>query len=131
MAGLTLRKINATHPDREIRIWDDNPRGLGLRIKPSGVKTFFIQYRSPTTGKKVRHAIGQFGRLTLEEARTKAKELFGAIAEKKDPAREEREARQKIVRSARTMIELCDDYLTDAKTGRSRDGYTQLRQPGN
>ena len=70
MAGLTKRLIDASAPQdgKEIRLWDDDPRGFGIRIKPSGVKTFFVQYRSPVTFKKARLTIGQYGRLTRDEA---------------------------------------------------------------
>ncbi len=119
MARLTKRKIDSAGPvsNREARLWDDDPRGFGIRIKPSGVKTFFVQYRSPVTGKKVRHTIAQYGRLTLEEARTEARKLLGAVARDRDPARERRQARNQAGINARTMAEFCDVYLRDAKAG--------------
>ena len=42
MAKLTKRKIDATKPDRELRLWDDDPRGLGIRIKPTGSEFRFL-----------------------------------------------------------------------------------------
>ena len=61
VARLSKRKIDAeiAQADKDIRLWDDDPRGLGLRIKSSGTATFFIQFRSPVTFKKARHSIGQ------------------------------------------------------------------------
>ena len=54
MSRLKKRLIDSTRPDpnKEIRLWDDDPRGLGIRIKPSGTKSFFVQYRSPEDFKK-------------------------------------------------------------------------------
>lgn len=120
MAGLTKRLIDSTKPDpeREIRLWDDDPRGFGIRIKPSGVKTFFVQYRSPVTDRKVRQTIDQYGRLTLEQARTEARRILGAVAKGKDPAREKKLARDKARSNARTMNQLCGDYMRDAWEGR-------------
>ena len=119
MARLTKRKIDTSVPpsDKEIRLWDDDPRGLGVRIKPSGATTFFVQFRSPVTDKKVRHTIGQYGRLTLEEARTEAKKVLGAVAKNRDPAREKRLARHQARINAKTMAEFCSLYLRDAKAG--------------
>lgn len=120
MTGLTKRKIDATAPDpsREIRLWDDNPRGFGVRIKPSGVKSFFIQYRSPVTNKKVRHTLGQYGRLTLEQARKMAKALLSSVETLgADPAREKRLARDNSHSTANTVAEFCDDYIRDARAG--------------
>ena len=72
MARLTKRQVDdeISKATRESRLWDDDPRGLGLRIKPHGAATFFIQYRSPVTFKKIRHSIDQYGRLTIDQART-------------------------------------------------------------
>ena len=119
MARLTKRKIDTSvsASDKEIRLWDDDPRGLGVRIKPSGAKTFFVQFRSPVTDKKVRHSIGQYGSLTLEEARTEAKKVLGAVAKNRDPAREKRLARHQARTNAKTMAEFCNLYLRDAKAG--------------
>ncbi|MPY75461.1 MAG: DUF4102 domain-containing protein [Alphaproteobacteria bacterium] len=119
MAKLTKRTIDAArrNPPRELRLWDEDPRGFGVRIKPSGVATFFVQYTSPVTGRKVRYTIGQYGRLTLEEARTKATKLLGQVADAKDPARERRLERAELRLKARTMAELCDQYMDAAEAG--------------
>ncbi len=116
MAKLTIRKIDATRPDprREIRLWDDDPRGFGVRIKPSGVKTFFLQFRSPVDFKKRRLTLGQYGDLTLEKARTLAHKGKGRVADGKDPVLEKRQAQQHAQATALTVSELCDQYLRDA-----------------
>jgi integrase len=119
MPRLTKRRIDATVPDpeREIRLWDDDPRGFGLRIKSSGVRTFFVQYRSPITHGRVRYTIGQYSRLTVDQARAEARKVLGGVARGDDPARERRMARQKARSTARTIAELCDEYMRDARAG--------------
>ena len=121
MSRLNNRKIDAEIADamragRERRIWDDDPKGLGLRIKPSGTATYFIQYRSPDTYKKVRHTLDQHGRLTLDQARKKAKSLLGGVTDGADPAQSKKAAEQ-AAREALTISELCDDYVRDAEEG--------------
>jgi len=118
MARLTKRQVDAeiAKATRESRLWDDDPRGLGLRIKPNGVATFFIQYRSPVTFKKVRHSIDQFGRLTIDQARMEAKRLFEVVANGHDPALEKRQARNDA-NTALSVSEFCDDYMRDAEAG--------------
>ncbi len=120
MAKLTIRKIDATRPDpnREIRLWDNDPRGFGVRIKPSGVKTFFLQFRSPVDFVKRRLTLGQYGDLTLEKARTLAHKEKGRIADGKDPVIEKRQARHHAQATALTVSELCDQYLRDARAGK-------------
>ena len=118
MSRLTKRQVDAeiAKVKKENRLWDDDPRGLGLRIKPNGSATFFIQFRSPVTFKKVRHSIGQYGRLTIEQARVEAKRLFEAIAKGGDPAIEKRQSRHDA-KGAATVSEFCDDYMIDAEAG--------------
>lgn len=120
MAGLTKRLIDSSTPakGKKTRLWDDDPRGFGVRIKPSGVKTFFVQYRSPVTFKKSRLTIGQYGRLTLDEARREARKILGRVEKGEDPAEEIRKARTHALTTAGTVNVLCDDYMRDAQAGK-------------
>jgi integrase len=120
MAGLTKRQIDTARRavSREIRLWDDDPRGFGVRIKPTGVATFFVQYTSPVSGRKTRHTLGQYGRLTLEEARKEARKALGSVATGEDPALNRRLTQVQAKLTARTVAELCDQYLEDADAGR-------------
>ncbi len=122
MAGLSISKIDkATRQsktsEKENRLWDDRVKGLGIRIKPTGTRTFFIQYRSPLTGKKERFALGQLGQITLEQARTTATRKFAGIKDGACPAYEKRTAKQGSAQDAQTISELCDIYMTDARNG--------------
>lgn len=118
MPRLSKRQVDAeiSKTSTEVRLWDDDPRGLGLRIKPSGVATFFIQYTSPLTFKKTRLSIGQYGKLTIDKARGEAKRLFEQIANGRCPSREKAEAKDAAL-SALTLAEFCDDYLADCQSG--------------
>ncbi|MFT6583106.1 MAG: hypothetical protein ACJAU6_003556 [Alphaproteobacteria bacterium] len=101
---------------KERPLWDDNPRGLFLRIKPSGVATFFVQYRSPLTFKKLRYLLGRYGPLTLDMARVEARKTLGTVAEGRCPASEKKKAAQ-VASTAATLSQFCDDYLRDANAG--------------
>ena len=121
MPKLSIRKIDAEiakakREGREARLWDDDPKGLGLRIKPTGTATFFIQYRSPDTFKKIRHTLEQYGKVTLDQARKRAKSLLGDIVDGKDPSQAKKEAKR-IAQESITLSDLCDDYLKDVKAG--------------
>lgn len=69
---------------RECFYWDDLIAGFGLRARPSGVKTYLVQYRAG--GRTRRVAIGRHGVLTAELARRKAREVLGAVAGGENPA---------------------------------------------
>jgi integrase len=121
MARLTKKLVDAeiavvVKTGKEDRLWDDNPKGLGLKIKPSGTATFFIQFTSPVTFRKAPFYFEQYGQLTIDQARTKAKRLFEVVASGRDPALEKRQARQNADTAA-TMAAFCDDYMRDAEAG--------------
>ncbi len=48
MAKIMKRTVDAleAHPNHDVFAWDTDLRGFGVRVKPSGVKTFLIQYRN-------------------------------------------------------------------------------------
>lgn len=62
MPKLTKKLVDALErdPDRDVFVWDSEVRGFGARVKPSGTKTFVIQYRNAERRTR-RFVIGQFG----------------------------------------------------------------------
>lgn len=70
-------------------LWDDDPRGLGLRIFPSGRKSWVLSYR--VAGRKRMMALADYGVLTLDQARSRAKrELVSIENQSVDPLAEKR-----------------------------------------
>ena len=114
MARLTKRSIDTLKPNpgSDVFRWCGELRGFGIRIKSSGTRTFLIQYRT-SRGRTRRYSIGQYGRLTVEQARREAKIKLAEVARGEDPS----EARR-VTRNARTVAELCDTYMQDARAGR-------------
>lgn len=114
MNRLTKRAIDALKPDprRDTFLWDGGLRGFGVRVKPSGTKTFIIQYRN-LEGRTRRCVIGQYGVLTVEQARGLAQKKLAAVIDGTDPSAERHAIRQGLTVSA-----LCDWYLTEAEAGR-------------
>jgi integrase len=87
--GLTKRIIDAAKyrgadNSRDVR-WDDDPVGLGLRIFPSGRKAFVLSYRN-ASGVKRLATLGDFGVLTLDLARAKAKRLLVGVEDEREPS---------------------------------------------
>lgn len=116
-AKLTKRSVDAAKPE-EVRyiLWDEALAGFGLRVEPTGRKTFIARYRAGggRTGVRRQPTLGQYGTLTVDEARTNAKRLLGKAAGGGDPLGDKLRARQAGI----TVAEMCDWYLRDAAAGR-------------
>jgi integrase len=107
MPRLTKTVVQKEKPDARQRfIWDTELKGFGLKIFPSGVKTFVFQYRSPE-GKSKRFTIGKLSdALTVEQARQVARDRIRDVANGRDPQGEKRARRQ-----APTLAQVFEDYL--------------------
>jgi integrase len=92
-------------------LWDTEVRGYGVRVLPSGTKTFILQYRNPE-GIQRRINIGRYGVLTVDQARDQAKLFLASVIKGEDPADETRRARKGM-----TVAEMCEWYLTEARAG--------------
>lgn len=114
MAKITKRVVDALQPDkdRDVFAWDGELRGFGVRVKPSGVKTFLIQYRN-VEGRTRRLVLGQYGVLTAENARDVAREKLAGVAKGEDPS-----ADRHAIRAGMSVSEVCDWYLEEAEAGR-------------
>jgi len=65
-------------------LWDGELKGFGLRVYPTGRKSFIIKYRH--AGRQGIHKIGPYGPLTVEQARKMATAFLGELAQGIDPA---------------------------------------------
>lgn len=68
-------------------LWDDTLSGFGVRVAPSGVKTFILRYRPKGRGAPKRFmTLGRYGPVTAEDARRRATKILGQVADGQDPA---------------------------------------------
>lgn len=111
VAKLTKRMIDGLQVrDKDYFQWDDELPGFGVRVWPSGRKTYVAQYRA---GKQTRRfKIGVHGPLTVDEARKEAKSVLGDVARGDDPQLD-RSTRRKAL----TVKELCEMYFEAADKG--------------
>lgn len=110
MAQLTKPTVDAAHPaERERFICDEDLSGFGLRIFPSGRKSYVVQYKLGGRGGRTRRiALGSCENLTPVEARKRAAKVLGAVTDGVDPAAERAAAQRAI-----TVADLADLCLAE------------------
>lgn len=105
---LTKTKIDSAkyegNGDSKCIFWDSEITGLGLRVYPSGKKSFVLSYRQ--NKRKRLFVMAQYGVLTLEEARKEAKSLLGDIIKGEDPVQNRQNKN-----NAKIISELCEVYI--------------------
>jgi integrase len=110
---ITKRFVDAASPPTtgEIILWDEAIAGFGIRVRSTGSKTYFVQYRAgkgrSAPVRKV--TIGRHGSpWTPDSARTEAKRLLGLVAGGADPA-----AAQAERKKADTLKDLITRFLKE------------------
>jgi integrase len=122
---LTDRFIQTVTPPasgRSVYIDTEGP-GLELRVSPDGGKSWSIRYQ-PKGGKRKRTTYGAYPAISLQEARTRAKQIAAAAARGVDlPEQQERQRddERKAAKRPQTVGDLLDRYVADyCKTNQRR-----------
>lgn len=115
MPKLTKRQVeNITPGSRDVVVWDDALPGFGLRVKPSGMRSYVVQYRNAQARSR-RLTLGKHGVLTVDEARSMARQVLAAALRGDDPV-----AERKVMKDAPDMSALLDRYLSEHVDQRNR-----------
>ena len=126
---LTKRAIDALEPaDTPWVAWDDKLTGFGVRIQPSGVKSFIVNYRAGDGGRKApnkRIVLGRYGKVAPDQARRLAQKVLGKVADGDDPAGDRAEAR-----AMPTLGDAFEDYMA-VNPNRSRRTNELYRYEAN
>lgn len=108
---LTRRSVEAAQKAASrYTLWDGDLKGFGLRVEPSGTKTYIVRYRvgGGRRGTLRQFKIGRASKLTPDEARDLAKTALARVETGADPQAERVEARKAL-----TIAELCDLYMAE------------------
>lgn len=123
--------VDATKPGAsEFLLWDDKLAGFGLKVTPTGVKTYLFQYRlGGRAGKTRRFTIGKHGKLTPDAARKEAERLAVLVSQGVDPQQQKQDNARKAVDLAfkgyaQTFV---DDCLKVRWKTSHKDGESLLR----
>jgi integrase len=80
--------------DRDVDHYDEDLKGFGVRVRPSGRKTYFVMMRHRCVMR--RFTIGTHGAVTAESARLKAKQIISDLAIDKNPTEVQEAVRNSV-----------------------------------
>ncbi len=92
---------------RDRVVLDSELTGFGVRVWPSGRKTFVLWYRN-AAGRARKLTLGPHGPLTVEQARRQAAAALSAAIQGQDPAAEKLERRRVV-----SVAELAERYMRE------------------
>ena len=107
-------------PDvRRYTVFDPTLPAFGLRVEPTGVRTFQLSYR---VGGRLRMAtLGRLGVMTLDQARRKARTMLGLASDGIDPL-----AARDAARTALSVRKAAEQWLADHVTTRRKPTTLRL-----
>jgi integrase len=99
--------------------WDAQLPGFGVRVRPTGAKSYIVLYRagSGRGAPQRRYTIGTVGKITPDKARELARAVLGAVAHGKDPATEKAGERD-----TPTVAVLADRFLEEHVNSKRKPG---------
>jgi integrase len=106
--ALTDRTIQGLKPaprGKRSLVWDAQVPGLAVRVTDKGKKTFTLVVRYPGSQNPAPRSLGTYGTITLETARSKARDWLALIASGTDPATSE------VMRRANTLMAISEEYF--------------------
>jgi hypothetical protein len=105
LSKTVVERIKAA--DRDGFVWDDALPGFGVRVKPSGARSYIIQYRNRNSGASKRLTIGQHGPLlTFDRAKKQARAMLADAMRGEDPVEP-----RKAARKAPSVADLAADFI--------------------
>lgn len=109
MPKLTKTLVDNSKPtDKEQWIWDSELQGFGIRIQPSGRKTYVVRYRTISERTQRKLTIARCSDMPPDRARDIARKTFATVAEGGDPTKERR-----VEKDAPTVSDLKDRYMNE------------------
>jgi len=119
---ITKRFVESITPvdGKELLLWDSEVKGFGVRVFPTGRRTYFVQYRNQAARTR-RQKIGQHGIITADQAREEAKKILGDVCKGDDPS-----AMRKNRKNMQTFAEFAEEYLeVYAKSAKKEKTYKE------
>lgn len=122
---LSKRTVDALPPmEKRYAVYDDTLKGFAVRVMPTGAKTWVVEYRAQSGGRragKKRLSLGRTTAVTPDEARKRARDLLAEVRLGGDPA-----AERTTQRTSLTVSELLRLYHAEYVIPKLKPGSVQL-----
>ena len=129
-----LRSLKPAEQSKLYDVMDAVVPGFGVRVSETGRKTFILIARFPGNPDKLaasvpnptRRALGEYGALTLEKARARARDWLELIRQGKDPRNEEEQIRNAKSRKGRnTFSVVAEDFINERLSNERKGGEVE------
>jgi integrase len=125
--SLTERTLKSLPPRAaDYFVWDRAVPGFGVRVQPTGRRTFVVGFRAEGSRRYRRLTLGAVGTLTLTEARALARRHLGDVARGDDPA-----SARATARRAATVADVGTDWLGHVEATRKPKTFRGYRSQWN
>ncbi|TPQ32799.1 integrase [Bradyrhizobium guangdongense] len=121
---ITKRTVDSLRSSvREFTVWDSAVTGFGVRVRPTGAKSYVVVYRAGAgRGAPVRRfTIAAVSKITPERARARAKAVLGSVAHGHDPANQ-----KTTERGTPTVAELSDRFMAEHVRAKRKAGTAEF-----
>ena len=120
---LTTKLALSEAPGATQKLLYDDSSPLGLRVMPTGTRTWFCEvWLRPTTsgerGRSVRRSIGPISKFSADVARSAAIKLAGELVNGRDALKEVREEERQIKADALTVSQAVKQYIKGKRRGK-------------
>jgi integrase len=107
-AKITKRLLDSLPPPAagEVKVWDTDLRGFVVRVRSSGRQWFAVEWMRERRTRRL--TLGEFGPVTVDQARDRARQILGRVARGEDPAAERADEK-----TAPTFADLARRYLEE------------------
>jgi integrase len=110
---ITKRSVDGLEAaEKAFVVYDSELSGFGVRVAPSGSKTYVVEYRPGSGGRSVRSvrlALGRHGVITADEARKLARDRLAQARHGNDPAAQRRQERE-----AKTVNQIAEIWMSES-----------------
>src|SRR5262245_6352261 len=127
----TLKSLKPTKQGTHVDVWDLGFPGFGVRVSDTGRRTFILAARYPGSSNPTRRALGVYDKISLEDAREKARAWLKLVGKGIDPESAEEAARQTALRAQEnTFQSVCEEFFKRhlSKTRQARRAEVDIRR---